>query len=445
MARLLTLLRSGRLDARREDGVGVPTALFVALAVFTLGATWTQIGIHDVTLSTHERAREQALNAAEAGINSAMSALTVDANYTTGTGTLSAQTGEWAVEVKPVVTTDPTDRRRQIIATGYAPTRAQPSGVRTLEAEVDLETSDGFEFGLFAGAGTISGANHMTVNGDIYATHGIALANNSDINGDIVSPAYVSTSNSSVVAGDIRAGGDLTIENSQTTVQGSVFSGGNASINGHVAGNAQAAGTISVGGVVDGTASPYSPPPAVEVQNLPVFTWDPANYSPAPATWSSTSSFWTDWSNKALGGLAFNGHHRINDTAALNLDRKWKMDADVTIVSDGKITLSKEVLNAGSGTLDLVVITTSASGIELNNNVTIPDSIRLLLFAPNGPVTFKNLKHFAGAVYGQTITVDQNFTLTFSEPDAPGFNWATSTAVHYDVFVRVLREVAAAA
>ena len=444
MARLLSGWPGRARDAAADErGFGVPMALFVALIVFALGATWAQIGVHDATLSVHERGWEQAVNAAEAGVNAAMSQLTLDPDYAGTSGVLAGDTGEWITTVEPIATSDPSDKRRRIVATGYAPSQTAANvEVRKLEAEVDLESIDGFDYGLFAGDGTVTGSNHMTVNGDVYSTHGIALQNNSDVNGHVVTPAYVTTSNNSLITGDIRAGGNVTINDSQTTIQGSVFSGGSAIINGHVVGSVQAAGSVTVGGAVDGTVAPNSPPPEVRVEGLPTFTWDAANYSPTPTTWSNATAFYADWSTKALANLPFNGHHKINDTAALNLDMKWKMDADVTIVTDGKVTLSREIVNATAGILNLVVITTSTSGIEFTNNVTIPDSIHVLLFAPNGSVDFRNLKHFAGAVYGKSIDVDQNFTLTFARPAAPGFSWTSARAVHHRVVVRVLREIA---
>ncbi|MBI2169647.1 MAG: hypothetical protein HYU28_09160 [Actinobacteria bacterium] len=427
-----------------ERGVGVPTAVFVSSIVFLLGATWAQIGVHDVQLSSYERCREQTLNAAEAGINAAMSELTIDSAYAGGTGTLAAKTGEYDIEVTPINTGDPDDLRRQIVATGYAPSRTSPNPcVRRLEAEVDLETTDGFDFALFAGAGTVTGDNHLTVNGDLYSTDGITLYNNSDVQGDVVSPKFVTTNNNSLIAGDVRAGENVTLNNSATTVQGSVFAGGACAVNAHVVGNVQAGGSISVGssGRVDGSLAPNSPPPPVRVETLPTFTWNSSNYSPTPSTWSSTTAFYTDWSAKALTGIPFNGHHRITSSLPMSFDVKWKMDADVTIVSDGKISLNKEVTNAGSDTLNLVIISTSEEGIEMSGNVTIADSIHVLLFAPNGPVVFRNLKHFTGAVYGESVDVDQNFTLTWARPEAPGFSWTTSTDVHHRVIVRVLREM----
>lgn len=448
MARLLSppALAFLRRRAADEQGVGVATAVFVALIVFALGATWAQLGIHNVQLSSHERSREQALDAAEAGINAAMSQLTTDTGYAGGSRTLAGASGEYDVTVEAINTGDPTDLRRKIVAAGYAPDRLSVSrSVRKLEAEVDLETTDGFDFGLFAGAGTITGANHMTVNGDVYSSDGIALENNSDINGDVVTPAWVTTQGNTLIAGDVRAGGNVTLENSSTTVQNSVFSGGNVTVDAHVVRNVQAAGSVTVtnNGQVDGSVAPNSPPPAVRVERLPAFTWNALNYTPAPSTWGSVAAFYTDWSDKALTGLPFNGHHKIDDTLLLTLDKKWKMGADVTIVSDGKIKLTKEVANSGTGTLDLVVISTSVEGIELAGNVTIPDSIHVLLFAPNGPVVFNNLKHFAGAVYGESIQVDQNFTLTWARPEAPGFSWTSASDVHHRVIVRVLREIPA--
>ncbi len=456
MAKLLTAVWSGRLRqdtprparsrATGEAGIGIPTALFVVLIVFALGATWARLGIHNTQASAHERGRELSVQAAEAGVNEAMSELSLDDAYSGGSGSLAGDTGDYEVTVE-AMSTDPDDRRRLITATGYSDLADSTPVVRRLEAEVDLESTDGFDYALFGGAGDLDGDNRLTVHGDLYGRDGVALANNSDVNGDVVSPLWITTSGNTLITGDVQAGGDVTLEDSQTTVQGSVFSAGDVHVDAHVKGDVQAAGTVTVGnnGQVDGQIAEQSPPPLISEEGLPQFTWDPASYSPTPETWSSTSAFRDSWSSDVDAGVAFEGHHRIEDTATLQLDRKWEMGDDVTIVSDGKVEMSREVSSASSDVVELVVVSFSEDGIRLSNNMTMPDGIRVLLFAPNGPVVFDNLKHFTGVVYGESIDVGQNFTLTWSEVEVPGFSWESSTPVRNRVIVRVVREVAASA
>lgn len=438
---MLTLKKS----LHDERGVGVPTALVVTVVVFVLGATWAGLSVHSTERSTYERSEEQALDVAEAAVHQAMSALTLSPFYAGTSGSLPGRVGDYEVLVTAVNPADPTDLRRVITATGWSPSRSAEHPVaRRLQADVELETIDGFDYALFAAPGDLRGANHLTVVGDVYSRSSITFRNNTNVQGDVVTPGSVSTSNNSVISGDIRAGGNVTLENAMTTVQGSVFSGGDVYVNARVEGDVQAKGTVTLGpaGWVGGAIAPQSAPPPVRVEGLPTFTWDPANYTPAPTTWASASAFYDAWRTATLSGQPFNGHHRITDTAPVNLDRKWKMSQDVTIVSDGPLTLSREISNAGSSTLTLVVISFSTSGITVTNDVTIPNSIRVLLFAPNGPVRFLNLKNFTGAVFGQSIQVDQNFTLTLTKLNPPGFTWGTASDVHYRVILRTLREVA---
>lgn len=442
MAQLLRVFRRAAAD---ERGVGLPTAMFTALTVFALGAVWSQVGVHSVERSVYDRSREQSVDAAEAGVNMAMSQLTLDPDYSGGSGTLNDSTGEYEVTVEPVDPSNPDDMRRRIVSTGYAPDRADHHRIaeRRLEAQVDLEKATGFEYALFAGGGTVGGANHMTVSGDVYGQTGVHLTNNADVNGSIVSPGDVTTANNSLIAGDIRSDGNVTLENPATTVQGSVYAGGSISVNAQVRGDAQAGSTITVTntGNVQGDVAPDSPPPPVVQEQLPTFTWDPANYDPAPTTWSSASDWQADFHAKAIAGTPYSGHHKINSTGAIALDKRWKIGDDTTIVTDGSVTLSRDVTNTAGATVDLVIVSFSTSGITFENNVTFPSNVRVLLFAPNGPVTFKNLKHFTGTVYSQSIQLDQNFTLTHSKLEPPGFSFDTATAVQYQVILRVLREV----
>lgn len=433
-----------------ERGAGIVTALMITLTIFALGTTWTQIATHQVEASSYEKYREQALNAAEAGINAAISTLAADYDWagTSGPVSLSDGTGEYEVEVTPVDPADPTDLDRHIVARGYAPEAdSTRRAARQIEQQVVLDPTDGFQFALLASPGGIVGQNNSYITGDVYSAGDLTVAQSATINGDITANGNITTSNNSTIGGKLWAGKTATVDNTQTAIQGDLWSGSNAgegvALEGTVAGDLQTGGTLTGGGTVSGTVSQNNPPPAPPSLTQPTFTWDPNNYTSATA-WTSASNFMTHWDKNTS---AFSGHHRIagGDSASnkLTLDQNWTMTGDVTLVADGPITLSRDVENGTSEELVLTVITTSNQepAIEFTNNVTIPGTIKIVLFAPNGEIDFSQLKDFHGVVYGESIDLSQQFSLAYDPPDVPGFDWSATSAVHFDVEVQVFREV----
>ena len=452
MAGLLT--RPAAERATGEEGVSLLTAMIIALTVFAIGGIWTSLATHQYSQSGRERQRDQARNAAEAGINEAMSRLSADGGYNTSAlAALPGGVGEYEFSVtRP--SPDPKDARRRIVSTGYAPTKATAGRVtRQVEQQVDLISTNDFRYALFTAPGGVAGANNMAVNGDVYSADNLTLANRGTVSGSVTSLGSVTTVNNSTIGGDIRAAGNVTINNVSTTVLGNVYSGGNVTITGRVRGNVQAAGTIT-GGTVDGSRAQYSPPPPVPAQTVPTFTWDPTD--PAylgtpnlpgypPSTDLSSTEFQQLWAaNKA----AFHGHYRVvcpPSPCGVTLDDKWTMSGDVTIVSDAPITMSREVLN-GSGTartLTVASLAVASPAILMSNSISPPDSIRIALFAPNGSVAFQNRKTFSGAVYAKAMSLEQQFTLTFVPVAITGFTWDLASSTHFVIQSRVFREVPA--
>jgi cytoskeletal protein CcmA (bactofilin family) len=436
-----------------EQGVSLLTAMVITLTVFAIGGIWTSLATHQHSQSARERQRDQARNAAEAGINEAMSRLSADGGYTTSTlAALPGGTGEYEVSVAPL-TGDPNDTRRYIVSTGYAPTKAAIQHVsRRVEQQVDLISTNELRYALFTAPAGIAVANDMTVNGDIYSANDLTIANRGTVSGSVTSLGSVTTVNNSTIGGDIRAAGNVTIDNATTTVLGNVYSGGNVTITGRVRGNVQAAGSI-IGGTVDGSRAQYSPPPPVPVQTVPTFTWDPTNYVTPPnvAGYPPTreltpAEFQLLW---AANKDAFHGHYRIRCApcpSGVTLDAKWTMTGDVTIASDAPVTMAREVDNGAGGaalTLTIASFSTASPAILLSNSVSPPDSIRIALFAPNGPVSFKNRKSFSGAVYAASMSLEQQFTLTFVPVAVTGFTWDLASSTHFVVQSRVFREVPA--
>jgi hypothetical protein len=437
-----------------EDGVSLLTAMMIALTVFAIGGIWTSLATHQYSQSGRERQRDQARNAAEAGINEAMSRLSADGGYSTSAlAALPGGTGEYEVNVA-TLTSDPNDGRRYIVSTGYAPTKATGGRVaRRIAQQVDLISTNEFRYALFTAPGGVAGANNMAVNGDVYSAENLILGNRGTVSGSVTSLGTVTTVNNSTIGGDIRAAGDVIINNASTTVLGNVYSGGNVTITGRVRGNVQAAGSIT-GGTVDGSRAQYSPPPPVPAQTVPTFTWNPTNpvylATPnlpghPPAVDLSSTEFQQLW---AANKNAFHGHYRIvcpPSPCGITLDDKWTMSGDVTVASDAPITMSREVLNGTAGALTLTVasLAVASPAILMSNNISPPDSIRIALFAPNGSVEFQNRKTFSGAVYAKAMTLEQQFTLTFVPVAVTGFTWDLASSTHFVIQSRVFREVPA--
>jgi hypothetical protein len=332
------------------------------------------------------------------------------------------------------------------VGKGYAPTKAHPNRVaRRLEQQIELVPASGFRHALFTSPGGITGANNMTVYGDVYANADLTLANNAVVVGSVNALGSLTTSNNSILDGDVHTANNVTLNNSATHVLGSVYAGGNVTMTGHVTGNVQAGGTIS-GGTVDGSRAPNSPPPPPPTLTLPTFTWDPANY-PQVWNWPTTAAFQTYWSaNKA----AFSGAHRVEClspcSTAIDFGSKWKIAGDTTIVADGPITLSSDIANAAGAPVTLTFVTFAADNgttpaIAMSNNVVIPDNVQVLFFAPNGSVKFSNLKHFTGTVYAASILLDQQFTLTFKPVTVAGFDFGLTASTQYRIQAGAFKEV----
>jgi hypothetical protein len=234
-------------------------------------------------------------------------------------------------------------------------------------------------------------------------------------------------------------------------VLGNVYSGGNVTLTGRVRGNVQAAGTIVGTGTVDGSRAQYSPPPPVQAQAVPTFTWDatvyPADQNLAghpPTTDLTPAQFQQLWADNKN---AFRGHYRVRCSPCadpLTLDAKWAMTGDVTIVSDAPVTMSREMDNGAGGaalTLTVASLAAASPAILLSNSISPPDSIKVALFAPNGSVSFQNRKDFSGAVYAASMSLEQQFTLTYVPVVVEGFTWDLASSSHFVIQSRVFREV----
>jgi hypothetical protein len=449
----------------------------VTLVVFATGAMWVQTTVHQVEGSGIERSREQALVAAEAGLNAAMSWLAQNGNSacpSTATSGALPGVGQWEYtfpqsgDARYVDCTNPGETRRYIIAKGWAPTKTSARVARRqLEQQIDLLATDGFRYALFASSGGISSANQVTVRGDAYSRAGITSANNSTFTGSLTAYGPVTLTGSTLINGKVWANGAVAVTTSGTGsgVQGDVWtSSGGINVTSYIGGNAQAAGAITGGGTVVGTKTPNSPAPTPPDLSLPTYTWATSNYtSPtiwAPPTYSSPATSFQAYFDSHTNG--FGGVHRITSCGTpysawscspsvgeVELGTNWDMNADTTIVTNGKVNISRDIK---TGTGNLVVVSgypgtpcttpgDACNAIKLTNNWTIPSSVKVLLFAQNGCVDVANLKTFVGAIYARCIDLGNNFDLTYYPVSPAGFDWSTATSTHFTIQARSFREV----
>lgn len=476
---------------RNEGGVAMITALVVVLVVFATGALWVQQSVHNTQASGQERAREQALAAAEAGLNRMMSQLSTNAtnctNSFTGspaaalTGTISGG-GEYEVafpqigDSRYVDCSNPNELGRYVIARGYSPTKANAVARRQVEQQLDLLATDGFKFAVFASNGGVSGANQVTIRGDSYSYDPVTYSNNSTITGSVVSRGTVTLTGSTKVTGRVWANGavDVNTSGQGSGVDGDVWTSvGGINVVSRIGGNAQAAGSITGSGTVGGSRIPNSPTATPPDLRLPTFTWASSNYT-SPCLWTtslpaacnpsgpttSPAAAFDDYFNDNLTN--FSGHHRITSCGApytafncspsvsrLEFDTKWKMSGDTTVATDGPITISRDVEDGSSGTLVIVskypgtactTPSTACNAVTLSNNWTIPSSVKVLIFAEYGCVDVSNLKTFTGTIYARCIDLDNNFDLTYYPVSPPGFDWSSATSVHFTIQARTFRE-----
>src|SRR5207248_3457847 len=190
----------------------------------------------------------------------------------------------------------------------------------------------------------------------------------------------------------------------------------------------------------------FSPPAPPEPQTLPTFSWDPNNY-PVVTNWANPAAFNTYFAAHTGG---FSGAHRIlcpaPCTTAVNLGSKWTATGDTTIVADGPVTLSRDMTNGTSQSIKLTIVsfftdTVTTPAIAMSNNVTLPDNVEVVYYANHGSVKFSNLKHFTGTVYASSITLDQQFTLTFQPVVLPGFDFDLSSSTHFQIQSGAFKEV----
>jgi len=459
-----------RLFRRRDErGVALITVIMLSMIATLFVTTTMYVAFHDQTSSAHNRSWGQALHVAESGVHEAIAYLQ-NSGGVAPSGTQSGTTteGTWQYQV-----TASSRNKYQIDAVGTVGSSGSLQASRRLRVMMAPPLS--FKYALFSES-DVTTKNNNNICGDVYAatyvqvyngdavraatspscpsggtmgsgnvtaaTGYIAMANNSIVEGTAWSGGYDSSgygiNNSGSIGGDAKAscsdptcGGDTT--HTKYTITG-----------GSVAGNATAWG--SIGGTVSGTKTPNTYTGASESKPIPTFTFNSANYPAATMhTYSFPSGYAAFNSYIAANSSSLSGTFYITGGSAsypVTLGGVT-VSGDLTVIAAPDSSGNAAPIDASggigaSGTNDKVVVlaswyTAPASGCSTNggnpgdcaigikNNfqpsstsLTGGDNTAVLLYAPNGPVAFKNNADFQGAVYANNIQVKNNMNVTYN-------------------------------
>jgi hypothetical protein len=289
-----------------ETGLAMVTAILVVTVVFSLGVVGTELAVHNSGSSALDRKRTQAIDAAEAGLDSFFSSLTTTAstsmpcpavagnpNVSVDMPTTPAAHFDVYVsffnEWPPAATPDLTCAQVQagalpqaalVKSVGTAITAAVPTRVqRTMESTIHLSPIyAGFNKAIFSDT-QLNFLNQFTLNGnvgndgDVYTNGNFALNNNTLIKGSVYAQG-TATIGQGVINANVWAKAAVSLSSGIQVLGNATSSVSSITLsnNSTVFGNAKAGTTIS-GGTINGTITPNSPsgpPPQV---TLPKYCW----------------------------------------------------------------------------------------------------------------------------------------------------------------------------
>ena len=361
-------IRKVGLKKQSDRGAAMVMAAIISVVVMTLAGVTLSFANRENTASNGDRQRQHAIDAAMAASVVANSALANNAAYA-GSGLVSFGAGANAAQYEVTVATDTTVTsgfRRVITSYGYAPSKAAAVSVGDLDAIVSSST----------------GANQT-------------------------------------ITGTLRANGSVSVSNTSTIVYGSVYAGGSISTGGTIRDTAQAGGTVSNCAKVQGSCIQHSAPPVVPVQQLPPFTFDPANYSPAPL-YPTGSAFQTGVKN----GTYTQGVYKISGSVSFANNDTLRLTGDMTIFTTGSLNLPGTIVGPTGQNVQLTVVVGGSAVAP--NNLTIPSTVKTLIYT-NGSFAASNKLIFTGALYAHgSFAMGANSSITYAPVSAPGFDWTNS-------------------
>ncbi len=447
-----------------ESGMALVTAIMVGFIATMFTVTMMYVAFHDQNSSARNRSWGQALHVAESGIHQAVAYLQNSAGVVPAslvTGTTEEGSYEYRITALP-------RNRYQIDSVGTVGPGGPTTSSRRLRVMMAPPVS--FKYALFS-LSDVTTKNNNNVCGDIYANTYVEVYNGDAVRA-VTSPTcpsggangsghitaatgYVSMDSNSTVEGDVWSGGysgnyGISMGSGSTiggdakassSTPGCADDPGNTyyriGTSGSIAGSATAWGTIS--STVAGTKSQNTCTAASETKPIPTYVFNAANYPAAtlrtytfPADYAAFNSYITANQSNLSGTFYISG-----GGAAYPIDLGGvTITGDLTVIAtDSPIDGSNGM--GASGSNDKIVVLASwyaapASSCSTNGgnpadcaigikndfdmdpgDLSDDDNVAVLLYAPNGPIAFKNSAEFHGAVYANNIQIKNNMNVAY--------------------------------
>jgi hypothetical protein len=467
------------MKLRDERGLAIVTAVLVSVVVLSLSITVVALSEHNASQSSFDRKRVQAIDAAEAGINTYFAELlegvgletcdpdmhdgvlptTPAAEYDLTITLYSTWPPVPGTELSCPPASDPLGA--VITSKGTAVVSGSPVAVsRTMQTQVRMAPIyGGFNKAVFSDI-ALNFLNQFTINGfeandgDAYTNGNLVINNNVLISGSVYAQGYADISQG-VIKADAWANGYVTLRNGIQAFGNATSSTSSINVdnNSRIYGNAKAGTTVTSAGQIDGSItqnSPQGPPPQVP---LPQLTYDQCSWTCAPPTGAGYTQ--VSYSNCALARNFIDnmpaGDYvvRISPACALSWGNNSTVNVrgNLAIITDGSIgTVNRTNWNAVGGEWTVFFIrpyqaglncASGAYNVTVSNNTSFNNGIKTFVYTPC-TVNFgnNNAEGVSGQIIGGTVNITNQMTLDYYPILVPGFN-----LTGYNVEVAFLREI----
>lgn len=444
-----------------ERGVALVVAMLVMTVVMLLSITVVAQSIHELDASGNDRRRLQSVNAAEAGTNAWYEYIeTADLdsfNCAPISQALDTEPGPTSFTATPTFyAADATTVMSCPFSSTSYPSyvKVESTGVsggvqRSFESYVRLSPIAGGGFGaaiLSSNAASFSNSfdvfGDVGYDGNIYVLSGnLTMGNSGHVRGTIYVPAGTATlSNSARIEGDLWANGTISMSNTASVGGNGTSSTGNISGSNSAAitGNAKAAGTIS-GVTVGGTKTPSTPSGPPPTQAFPQVTWVPANWSGYTVSTYSGATACTSARTSITGAWSGNRVIRITGatpcTLAFSNNTTVNVNGNLAIITDWGITMTNQSNWNGATTVKKAYFISTWGGacgsgassktVSTANNTNFNAFVNPIFYSPC-TVSMNNSSNFKGQVIGGTVSIANNFNMTYQEVLIPGVDYGLS-------------------
>jgi hypothetical protein len=421
---------------RSEDGIAMIMTVIIVMVAAMLAAVILQQGNNTERNSGRGANWNEALQTAEGGVEHAIAAIKA-ANGAVAPFSGATNDGSYTVTVTSLGRS-----RYRIDSVGTSGSGAGLVSQRHVRVVMGPPRS--FLFALFS-LTDIDTKNNDHVVGDIWANGNVTVNLNDTVDGSVTAATgFLSMLNGSRINGDAKTGGydSSGVAMSITTVTGNATA---ASTSPNCVDDAGHSKYKITGGTVGGLAKTWGSvtsnagstqthvcTAAPATKTIPTFTYTPANYNPAPLTFATPALFNTYVNAHKLDmkGTFYVEGGGQNDPVDIT---GIKVSADLTIIAtQAPITADQgnaDVTAANNNDKVMVLVSyyqppqnvacASNGGnpgdcaIGIKNGFIVGNNTATLVWAPNGPVAFKNNADFFGAVYANNIVMKNNQTTTY--------------------------------